>query len=153
MAVRPVKTQISLGIHPVRSESSLSPRRKLRSLATNFKSTQRRLIRLGGCQADLSFCWAHTHFVAFDMRRLICYFVGLWSFEVPTLTKMSSITVCNQNAPSEVQYSNDPKFSDRYQGLNKQCRPRSDNSSNFRIITAFFVVSENLGSYGSMNCK
>ena len=35
VSVRPAKTQISLGIHPVWSESSLSAWRKLRSLATH----------------------------------------------------------------------------------------------------------------------
>ena len=46
MSVRPAKTQISLGICPVWSESSLSAWRMLGSLAT--LSVQRRLIRLGG---------------------------------------------------------------------------------------------------------
>ena len=45
MSVRPAKTQISLGIHPVLSESMLP---------------------------DLSLRWAHTHFVGFVMSRLIC---------------------------------------------------------------------------------
>ena len=36
MSVRPAKTQISLGIHPVWSESSLSAWRKLGSLATQW---------------------------------------------------------------------------------------------------------------------
>ena len=36
VAVRPVKTQISLGIRPVWSESSLSAWRKLGSLATHW---------------------------------------------------------------------------------------------------------------------
>ena len=36
MSVRPEKTQISLGIRPVWSESSLSAWRKLRSLATHW---------------------------------------------------------------------------------------------------------------------
>ena len=35
VSVRPAKTQISLGIHPVWSESSLSAWRKLGSLATH----------------------------------------------------------------------------------------------------------------------
>ena len=35
-------------------------------------SAQRRLIRLGGCPADPSLRWAHTHFVVgFVMKRLI----------------------------------------------------------------------------------
>ena len=51
--VRAAKTQISLGIYPVWSESSLSTWRNLRSLAT------------------------HSHFVGFVMRRLIYCFTLL----------------------------------------------------------------------------
>ena len=47
MSVRPAKTQISLGICPVWSESSLSARRKLGSLATH-SAQAKTLIRLGG---------------------------------------------------------------------------------------------------------
>ena len=43
----PPKTQISLGIRPVRSESSLSAWRNLGSLATHW--AQRRLIRVSRC--------------------------------------------------------------------------------------------------------
>ena len=46
--VRPAKTQISLGIHPVWSESSLSAWRKLGSLAP-IERTAKTLIRLGRC--------------------------------------------------------------------------------------------------------
>ena len=34
--------------------------------------TAKTLIRLGGCPADLSLRWAHSHFVGFVMSRLIC---------------------------------------------------------------------------------
>ena len=51
--VRPAKTQISLGIRPVWSESSLSAWRKLGSLATHWAHRAKTLIRL----ATLSFCW------------------------------------------------------------------------------------------------
>ena len=40
MSVRPAKTQISLGIHPVWSESSLSAWRKLGSLATHWAHSE-----------------------------------------------------------------------------------------------------------------
>ena len=46
--VRPAKTQISLGIRPVWSESSLSAWRKLGSLATHWAQAKT-LIRLGRC--------------------------------------------------------------------------------------------------------
>ena len=60
MTVRPAKIQVSLGIRPVWSESSLYAWRKLVSLVTQ-----------NDAQADLSLRWAHSHFVGFVMRRLI----------------------------------------------------------------------------------
>ena len=65
MAVRPAKTQISLGIRPVWSESSLSAWRSIGSLATHWAHSEdsdptgRMLIRLGAH----SFCW-FCHVVA-----------------------------------------------------------------------------------------
>ena len=59
--VRPVKTQISLGIRPVWSESSLSAWRNIGSLATHWANAQ----------ADLNLLWGHTHFVGFVMSWLI----------------------------------------------------------------------------------
>ena len=68
--VRPTKTQISLGIRPVWSESSLSAWRKLGSSATHWAHCQDsdqigrmpRLIRV--------FAERTCHFVGFVMRRL-----------------------------------------------------------------------------------
>ena len=61
--VRPAEIQISLGIRPVWSESSLSAWRKLGSLATHW-STAKTLTRLSGCpgwsESSLgawSLCW------------------------------------------------------------------------------------------------
>ena len=70
MCVRPAKTQISLGIRPVWSESSLSARRMLGSLATHWAHCEDsdqtgRMPRLMWV-----FPWAHTHFVGFVMSRL-----------------------------------------------------------------------------------
>ena len=67
MTVRPAKTQISLGIRPVPSESSLSAWRKLGSLANHWAHSE----DSADAQADLSLRWAHNHFVGFVMRRLI----------------------------------------------------------------------------------
>ena len=50
--VHPAKTQISLGIRPVWSESSLSAWRKLGSLVT-IERTAKTLIRLGGSGSSL----------------------------------------------------------------------------------------------------
>ena len=62
MTVHPAKTQISLGTHPVWSESSLSAWRKLVSLATHWAH-----IEDSDAEADPSLCWAHTVFVGFVM--------------------------------------------------------------------------------------
>ena len=70
VAVRPANTQISLGIRPVWSETSLSTWRKLGSLAThsvhsNNSDQTGRMPRL---------IWVftgHSQFVGFVMRRLI----------------------------------------------------------------------------------
>ena len=63
MTVRPAKTQISLGIHPVWSESSLSASRKLGSLATHWAHSEDsdQTGRCPGWSESLlgaqSFCW------------------------------------------------------------------------------------------------
>ena len=71
VAVRPAKTQISLGIRPVWSESSLSTGRKLGSLATHWMHSKDSDQTGRMPQADLSLRWAHTHFVGFVMSWLI----------------------------------------------------------------------------------
>ena len=58
------KTQISLGIHPVWSESSLSAWRKLGSLATHWVDSED-WSEWADAQADLSLCWAHKSFCWF----------------------------------------------------------------------------------------
>ena len=67
--VCPAKTQISLGIHLVWLEFSLSAWRKLGSLATHWASSED-WSDWGDAQADLSLRWAHSHFVGFVMRWL-----------------------------------------------------------------------------------
>ena len=64
--VRPAKTQISLGIRPVCSESSLSAWRKLGSLATQWSDQTGRMPRL-----IWVFAGRTCHFVCFVVRRLI----------------------------------------------------------------------------------
>ena len=69
-SVRPAKTQISLGICSVWSESSLSTWRKLGPLAILRRHSEdsdqtRRMPRLIWVR------WAHSHFVGFVMLRLI----------------------------------------------------------------------------------
>ena len=71
VTVHPAKTQISLGIRPVWSESSLCAEWVAKDLSflhvNNEDSDQTgRIPRL-----ILSLRWAHSHFVGFVMRRLI----------------------------------------------------------------------------------
>ena len=69
MSVRPAKTQISLGIRPAWSESLL---------CTQWVAKDPMFLHADSedwsdwveAQADLSLCWAHTHFVGFVMSRL-----------------------------------------------------------------------------------
>ena len=81
MSVRPAKTQISLGIHPVWSESLLSAWRKLGSLATYWARSEDWSDSVDA-QADLSLRLAHTHFVGFVMLWLI-YFCYVSDLEYP----------------------------------------------------------------------
>ena len=62
--VRPAKTQISLGIRPVWSESSLSAWRKIGSLATHWAHSED-WSDWADAQADLSLRWAQRSFCWF----------------------------------------------------------------------------------------
>ena len=59
--VRPAKTQISLGIHPVGSESSMSVWSNLGSSATHWTNRED-WSDWADAQADLSLCWVHKSF-------------------------------------------------------------------------------------------
>ena len=82
--VRPAKTQISLGIRPVWSESSLSAWRKLGSLATHWAHSKD-WSDWAEAQADLSslgthlFCW-FCHVVA--QMFLVLGFNGSWALSL-----------------------------------------------------------------------
>ena len=65
--VRPARTQTSLGIRPVWSESSLSAWRKLGSLATHWAHSED-WSDWADAQADLSLCWAHMPFCWFCLE-------------------------------------------------------------------------------------
>ena len=70
MSVHPAKTQISLGIRPVWSESSLSAQWVAKD--TSFlHADSDDWSDWADAQADLSHRWAHSHFVGFVMSRLI----------------------------------------------------------------------------------
>ena len=70
MTVRPAKIQISLGIRPVWSESSLSAWRKLGSLATYWVHSED-WSDWADAQADMSLRGRTCHFFGFVMRQLI----------------------------------------------------------------------------------
>ena len=70
MTVRPAKTQISLGIRPAWSESSLSAWRRFGSLATHWAHSK-----------DSDQTWWHSHFVGFVMRQLIYVMFMLLSLQ------------------------------------------------------------------------
>ena len=78
VSVRPAKTQISLGICPVWSESSLSAWRKLGAvrmkkawiLSYPISALRRLWSDWADAQVDLSLCWAHTYLVGFVMLWL-----------------------------------------------------------------------------------
>ena len=71
-SVRPAKTPISLDIHPVWSVFAV--RMKKPWVLSYPMNAQRRFWSdWVDAQADLSLCWAHTHFVGFVMSRLTLF--------------------------------------------------------------------------------
>ena len=66
----PVKTQISLGIHPVWSVFAVRMK-KAWVLSYPFSTQLSLCSDWVDAQTDLSLCWAHTHFVGFVMSWLI----------------------------------------------------------------------------------
>ena len=71
MSVRPAKTQISLGICPVWSESSLCTQ-WVAKVPSFLHADSEDWSDWADAQAHLSLRWAHTHFVGFVMWWLIC---------------------------------------------------------------------------------
>ena len=70
MSVRPAKTQISLGIRPVWSVFAVRMK-KAWVLSYPLRAQRRLWSDQADAQADLSLCWAHSHFVGFVMLGLI----------------------------------------------------------------------------------
>ena len=67
--MRPTKTQISLGIHPVWSEPLLCVQWVAKD-PTFLHADSEDWSDWAEAQADLSLRWAHSHIVGFVMRRL-----------------------------------------------------------------------------------
>ena len=76
MSVHPAKTQVSLGISPVWSESLLSTVRMKKPCILSYPlSTQRRLWSdWVGAQADLSLCWAQSFLLVLSCGRSFILF-------------------------------------------------------------------------------
>ena len=120
VSVCPAKTQISLCMRPVWSESSLSTWRNIGSLATHWMHCED-WSDWADAQADLSLRWAHSHFVGFVMRRFSWFLfssvlekslVGLWMALI-NWSRSRTIMVGWKLLISFWQYRNVPKFSDR----------------------------------------
>ena len=75
----PSEDQISLSIHPVWSESSLSAWRKFGFLATH-KAHSEDWSDWAHAQADLSLRWAHSHFVFLPCRGSYYMTWFWWNF-------------------------------------------------------------------------
>ena len=87
VAVRPAKTQISLGICPVWSESSLCTQWVAKG--PSFLHADREdWSDWADTQADLSLRWAHTHFVGFVESRLISCVNFTWQSSGKSLFKI-----------------------------------------------------------------
>ena len=79
MSVRPAKTQISLVIRPVWSESPLRAQWVAKDPRLLHADSKYSINNWADAQADLSLRWAHTHFVGFVMSRLISF---LFPFQI-----------------------------------------------------------------------
>ena len=69
VVVRPAKTQLSLGIRPVRSVFAVCMK-KAWALSYQLSAQRRLWSDWADAQADLSHCWVHSHFVGFVTRQL-----------------------------------------------------------------------------------
>ena len=90
VVVHPAKTQISLGIRPVWSESSLSAWRKLGSLATYWVHSEG--------WAHMPFCW-----FCHEAAQLYFSFLPLSSFILARSCENVSYAICEQQRHRSVQ--------------------------------------------------
>ena len=108
LTVRPAKTQISLGIHPVWSESSLSAWRKLGSLATHWAHSEDsdqpgrmpRLIRVfAGRTVTLLVLSCRGSNVNYHVRQRLSFIetVGGMKMSRHSTKHCQSITQCDQS--------------------------------------------------------
>ena len=98
--VCPAKTQISLGIRPLWSESLLSAWWKVESLATHKAHSE---------DSDQT-RWRTDHFVGFVMRRLICWFRRLTKLKLyENMSNWPLLLIVHNEGPIET-WLRDGKF-------------------------------------------
>ena len=85
VTVCPAKTQISLGICPVWSDFAVCMKKAL-VLSYPLSAQQRLWSDWADAQADLSLCWAHSHFAGFVVSRLIWF--PFWCIHTQTKWRM-----------------------------------------------------------------
>ena len=103
MSVHTAKTQISLGVHPVWSEYSLSAWRNLGSLAIHWAHSKD-WSDWADAQADLSLCWAHTHSVGFVMSWLR-FFLTDTKYKFRRILVLAATVLINWDATWQNQQS------------------------------------------------
>ena len=120
--VRPAKTQISLGIRPVWSESSLVCLKKTRILSYPLSAQWRHWSDWVDAQADLTLCWAHMAFCWFchnAAQLFLVFWVTFWNIKLARLALL-----CND------VYSSghiETVFEPRHEKTNKMaCAPSED---------------------------
>ena len=96
VTVHPAKTQISLGIRPVWSESSLGAQWVAKDPSFLHVDSED-WSDWADAQADLSLRWAHSHFVGFVMSQLTWWDkMKSVTIYMSLITRKSVFGVCNQ---------------------------------------------------------
>ena len=104
MTVSPAKTQISLGICPVWSESLLCTEWVTKD-PSFLHADSKDWSHWANAQADLSLCWAHSHFVSFVMLRPI------FAFHIIACFWRQSILFCTNCITCMVLFESCGRFS------------------------------------------
>ena len=142
VALRPAKTQISLGNHPVWPESLLSTWRNVGSLQLPIQCTAKILIRLGGCPGWYESSLGARHIVGFVVLLLICIsrtcklvlskktvWISQKCIEVLMLTKLFNIIYKWKIPLSTIKYLTHTTDTYKLYGIN---------SANWRLTLSWF---------------
>ena len=110
MAVPPAKTQISLGIRPVWSESLLSAWKKLGSLATQCPGWSESSL---GALSFYWFCHVMAHILTSPRQFLCPVYCGCIGWTCSQGCLQSDHPLWRHLKKRQYNYKNDPKFYDR----------------------------------------